>query len=164
MKLAGKIVGAIVVVLVVLLIIFRLTGFPPHGGTPGLWLSGPVETQPVADWSFTDQYPVIQVETNGSLGLPHSVNIFCMSYNGQLYLGSTHPASEPYPGHRIWDRNVAHDPHVRLRIDGKIYERVLVHVTDPVEKAAVEAAELKKYPTFHYPKGAEVNIFHVTNG
>ena len=157
MKIVGKILGVIVVALIVLLVVFRLTGFPPHNGTPGLWLSGQLVSDPVGDWSFSDQYPVIQVQTNWMLGLPHSVNIYCVSVNGQLYLGSTRPAGEGYPGHRVWDQTVARDPHIRLRIGGKLYDRVLVHVTDATEHDAFiicghehsQLANLKLSPEFY---------------
>ena len=164
MKAVFKTIAGIVAALIVLLVIFRLTGLPPHDGSPGLWLSGPVVAQPVADWSFTDQYPVIQVQTHWALGLPHSVNIYCVSVNGQLYLGSTRPAGEGYPGHRIWDQSVARDPRVRLRIGGNLYDRVLVHVTDPAEHDAFIQAEHKKYPDYQYPPNSEIIVFHVTNG
>jgi hypothetical protein len=164
MKTLGKLLGSILVLLILLLLMFRLTGLPPAGGWPGLWLRGGVVTDPVNDWSFTDQYPVIQVQTKSWYGLPHSVNTHCVAYNGQLYWGSSHPASQPYPGRRIWDRNVARDPHVRLKIGGKIHERVLVHGVDPAEHYAVVQAEMKEYPNYRYPKGSEVNIFHVTDG
>jgi hypothetical protein len=158
-----KIVGGIVVLLIVLLIILRITGFPPKDRRPGLWLTGPVSTAPVADWSFTDQHYTIQVQTNTWYGVAHSVNTFCIATNGQLYLASIHPAAAPYPGPRNWDQNVARDPRVRLKIGGQIYDRVLVHVTDQAEHDAVIQAQTKKYPKYKYGKDMDFNVFRVMN-
>jgi len=164
MKLLLKIVGGIVVLLIVALIILRITGFPPKDRRPGLWLTGPVNTSPVNDWAFTDQYYTIQVETHPWYGIAHSVNTFCIAANGQLYLASIHPASAPYPGPRVWDQIVARDPHIRLKMGGQIYDRVLVHVTDPAEHDAVIQAQTKKYPKYKYGKDMDFNVFRVTNG
>jgi hypothetical protein len=165
MKTLLKIVGGVVALLIVLLIIVRITGFPPKNRRPGLWITGPVATAPVTDWSFTDQYFTIQVQTNPWYGIAHSVNTFCIAYNGQLYLASIYPAgAPPYPGPRVWDQYVARDPHVRLKIGGQIYDRVLVHVTDPAEHDAVIQAQTKKYPNYKYPATSGFNVFRVTNG
>jgi hypothetical protein len=84
--------GIIVVCLILILIVLRITGFGPHARTPGLWLKGNVVATPVTDWSFTDKIPVVQLQTETSYMLPHSVNINCLNYNGQLYLVSVYPA------------------------------------------------------------------------
>ena len=165
MKIVGKIIGGIVVLLILVLVILRITGFPPKDRRPGLWITGPVAAAPVMDWSFTDQYYTIQVQANTRYGIAHSVNVFCIAYNGQLYLASIYPAgAPPYPGPRVWDQYVARDPHVRLKIGGQIYDRVLVHVTDPVEHDAVIQAQTKKYPKYKYPATSGFNVFRVTNG
>ena len=163
MKTLLKIVGGIVVLLIVVLSILRLTGFSPSQRRPGLWLSGPVNPQPVDDWSFTDKYYTIEVETHPWYGIAHSVTTFCIANNGQLYLASIHPGSAPYPGPRVWDQIVARDPHVRLRIGGQVYDRVLVHVTDPAEHDAVIRAQTKKYPKYKYGSDMAFNVFRVIN-
>jgi hypothetical protein len=164
MKILLKIIGGIVVLGIVLLVVLRITGFPPKDRRPGLWITGPAATAPVADWSFTDQYQTIQVETHPWYGIAHSVNTFCITTNGQLYLASIHPASAPYPGPRVWDQIVAGDPRVRLKIGGQIYNRVLVHVTDQAEYDAVMQAQGKKYPKYKYGADMAFNVFRVTNG
>ena len=164
MKTLLKIIGGIVVIVIVALIILRITGLPPNGRRPGLWLTGPLNTQPVSDWSFTDQYYTIQVQTEPWYGIAHSVNTFCIANNGQLYLASIHPAGAPYPGPRVWDQIVARDPHVRLKIGGQIYDRILVHVTDPAEHDSVIQAQTKKYPKYKYGKDMDFNVFRVANG
>jgi hypothetical protein len=81
MKMLLKVLGAIVVCLVVALLVLRVTGLPPHDRMPGLWLKGNLVTTPVTDWSFTDNFETVQVQTNTSYLIPHSVTTYCVAYN-----------------------------------------------------------------------------------
>lgn len=163
MKIFLKTIGILVGCLVVLLVILRITGFGPHARMPGLWLSGELVTTPVTDWSFTDKVQNVQLQTNTWYGIPHSVNINCASYKGQLYLDSFYAAGMTYPHGRSWNENVARDPHVRIRIGDKLYDRTLVVVTDPALKEAVDEVKLKKYPTLKLPPGGTIVLFHVVD-
>lgn len=163
MKILLKVVGVIVVCLAVLLVVARTTGFDPNQRRPGLWLKGDLITTPVTDWSFTDQVPNLKIQTNTWYGIPHSVTINCVSYKGQLYLDSFYAAGLTYPHGRSWNENVARDPHVRLKIGDKLYDRTLVLVTDPAETTAVNAAKEKKYPTLKLPPGGTIVLFHVVD-
>jgi hypothetical protein len=151
-----KIAGGILVCVALLLVIFRITGLNPHDRIPGLWLSGELVTTPVTDWSFLDTVPNIKIQTQSRFLLPHSVTINCLNYNGQFYVSSTHPAS----GARSWDANVMRDPHVRIKIGDKLYDRTLVLVTDPAEKEAVVRVREKKYQ-LKVPADASIDVFHV---
>jgi len=157
MKTLLKIVAAILVCLAILLVVFRFTGLNPHGGIPGLWLTGDLVTTPVADWSFIDEVPNIKLETRSRFLLPHSVTINCLAYKGQFYVSSTHPVGSP----RSWDANVMRDPRVRIKIGDKLYDRTLVLVTDPAEKDAVIQVREKKYQ-LKVPANATIDVFHVT--
>jgi hypothetical protein len=163
MKIFLKTIAVLVGCLVVLLVILRITGFGPHARMPGLWLSGELVTTPVTDWSFTDKVQNVQLQTNTWYGIPHSVNINCASYKGQLYLDSFYAAGMTYPHGRSWNENVARDPHVRIRIGDKLYDRRLVVVTDPALKEAVDEVKLKKYPTLKLPPGGTIVLFHVVD-
>jgi hypothetical protein len=111
----------------------------------------------VTDWSFTDKVPNIKLQTESWYGLPHSVTINCLSYNGQLYVSSVFPAGTP----RSWNDNVMRDPHVRVKIGNNLYDRTMVQVTDPAEREAVLQARAKKYPDLKIPPNATIHIFHV---
>ena len=164
MKTLWRIVGGILVCLVLALLVLRVTGLEPHERIPGLWLKGDLVTTPVDDWSFTDKIPEIKVQTRTWYMIPHSVTTFCTAYNGQLYLTSTYPKADQYPnGGRSWNSNVARDPHVRLKIGNQLYDRTLVVVTDPAEKAAVLQAKAKKYPQMRVSPKNTVVMFHVTS-
>jgi len=149
--------GIIVVCLILILIVLRITGFGPHARTPGLWLKGNVVATPVTDWSFTDKIPVVQLQTETSYMLPHSVNINCLNYNGELYLVSVYPAGTPH----TWNDNVMRDPHVRLKIGDDIYDRTVALVTDPAEQEGVLQARHNKYPQLKVPPNSTIHVFHV---
>jgi hypothetical protein len=156
MKALLKILGGILVCLALLLIVLRITGLNPHDRIPGLWLTGDLITTPVTDWSFIDEVPNIKLQTQARFLLPHSVTINCLSYNGQFYVTSTHPTGAP----RSWDENVMRDPHVRIKIGEKLYDRTLVLVTDPAEKDAVLQVREKKYK-LKVPANTTTDVFHV---
>jgi hypothetical protein len=171
MKTALKIGGGIVICLVLLLVILRITGFEPrecaNAGlswtcrTPGLWLRGNPVTTPVTDWSFTDKFQNAKVQTRDRFMLPYSVETYCVSYNGQLYLTSVYQPGVPaYPHGRHWNENVARDPHVRIKIGDQLFDRTLVYVTDPDERAAVIKNKAKKYPLQVIAPGSFINVFH----
>ena len=161
MKTLGKILGLVLACLVVLLLVLRITGLEPRDRTPGLWLKGDLVTAPVSDWSFTDAYQTVKVQTRTWYLLPHSVTTYCVAYKGQLYLTSVYNAGLEYPHGRSWNADVARDPHVRLKIGDRLYDRVLSHVTDPTERAEVLEAKRKKYPQQKIPATSTVVVFHV---
>ncbi|HTA67043.1 MAG TPA: hypothetical protein VK776_02150 [Bryobacteraceae bacterium] len=161
MKTLLKVLGVIVVCIALLLVVLSITGFGPHGNTPGLWLKGNVVTTPVTDWSFTDKYETINVQTNTKYLLPHSVTTYCVSYDGQLYLTSVYRAGLTYPHGRSWNEDVARDPHVRIRIGDQLYDRTLSRVTDETLRQTVLAAKRKKYPQQKIPPTSTVILFHV---
>jgi hypothetical protein len=111
----------------------------------------------VTDWSFTDKIPVVQIQTETSYMLPHSVNINCLNYNGQLYLVSVYPAGTAH----TWNDNVIRDPHVRLKIGDDIYDRTVSLVTDPAEQEGVLQARHNKYPQLKVPPNSTIHVFHV---
>jgi hypothetical protein len=150
-----KIVGAIVIVLVVVLGILRITGLNPNERRPGLWLSGNLVTTPVTDWSFTDQFFTLYIQTNTAYLLPHSVTTYCATLNGHLYVGSSNPPV------RHWNKEALADPNVRLGIGGKIYDVKLVLVTDPAESEALLVNRRKKYPKYKPPAGAKFILCRV---
>jgi hypothetical protein len=161
MKTLFKIAGVIIGCLVLLLVVLRITGFGPRARTPGLWLTGNLVTTPVSDWSFTDRYPNLEIQTRTWYGLPHSVTTNCVAYNGQLYVDSIYRTGIEYPHGRSWNENVARDPHVRIRIGDRLYDRTLRHITDPGVIAAVLEAKAKKYPRLKIPPNGTVQIFQV---
>jgi hypothetical protein len=161
---AMKIGGAIVVGLVVAtLLTLRVTGLEPgyidprseefaranRIARPGLWLKGEVVTEPVKDWSFvsdtlrgkTGKDRTIQLQVRTPYFIPHSVTIGGdLVRDGKLYIHAHSDPSRmhiPFPNDKAWTRYVARDPRVRLKIAGKIYDAIVVSVTDRAEAAAL---------------------------
>jgi len=161
MKTLLKVLGTIVICLVLLLVVLSITGFGPHGNTPGLWLKGDLVTTPVTDWSFTDKIETANVQTRTWYLLPHSVTTYCVSYHGQLYLTSVYREGLVYPHGRSWNEDVARDPHVRIKLGDQLYDRTLSRVTDESLRQDVLAAKRKKYPQQKIPATSTVILFHV---
>jgi hypothetical protein len=161
MKKLLVVVGAILACLVVALIVLRVVGLDPRERRPGLWLTGEVVSTPVTDWSFSDKYQTVFVQTRSWYGLPHSVTTVCVAYMGFLYLTSTYRPGLEFPRDRLWNKNVMRDPRVRLKIGTQLYDETLALVTDPVEKDAVLGAKAKKYPRLPAVDKSRVYVFRV---
>ena len=118
----------------------------PHGHRPGLWLRGePIHTA-IADWSFSDAFPEITVETRTWYLLPHSVTTASAVSEGHLYVPSVYGSSAKFPEARFWHRNIARDPRVRVKVGDRVYDRRAVLVNDPAEQEAALAAFARKSP------------------
>lgn len=128
-------------IVVVALITLRIFGLAPHDRRAGLWLPGQVVNTPVTDWSFTDSISEIYLQTRTTYLIPHSVTIQCAQIGGQLYIASFHMGGP----RRRWNQNVMRDPRVRLGIDGKLYDRKAIPLTDPSEIDKVFQTYVKKY-------------------
>ena len=118
----------------------------PEGRRPGLWLRGESVQTSVADWSFSDSFREIAVETRTWYLLPHSVTTACAVSGGHLYVPSVYGSDAQFPDARFWHRNVARDSRVRVKVGERVYDRNAVLVTDPEERAAALAAFAQKYP------------------
>ena len=111
----------------------------PSDQRPGLGLSGEVNQQAVEDWSFTSDVDEIFIETVTSYWIPHSVTAWCVIVEDELYVAAD-DADE-----KSWVANVARDPNVRLKIEGKVYEQKLVPVTDAATIASIDSGFARKY-------------------
>jgi hypothetical protein len=111
----------------------------PSDQRPGLGLSGEVQRQAVEDWSFTSEADEIFLETVTSYWIPHSVTVWCVIVGDDLYVAAD-DADE-----KSWVANVARDPNIRLKIEGKVYEQKLVPVTDATTIASIDSGFGRKY-------------------
>lgn len=109
----------------------------PIGPIAGRALTGQVVTQPVSDWSFTDDYNLVAVETRPAA--PHSVTTACFSHEGQLYIPAMNAST------KSWPHYAASDPRVRVKVGDRIYSGRAVRVTDPSLTEALTAAARAKY-------------------
>tara|TARA_B110000908_G_C10063302_1_gene361653 strand:- start:99 stop:686 length:588 start_codon:yes stop_codon:yes gene_type:complete len=113
---------------------------------PGLWLSGEVVREPVANWDWVSdvEHPergsTIMLETRTWYGVPYSVTILPTPRGDKLYVGGSargERLEREFPNFKMWWANVERDPRVRLKIDGKIYEMTAALVHDPAELAEI---------------------------
>ena len=132
--------------LALLLACTGLLACEPNDRRPGLWLSGEVVTDAVDDWSFSAAFAEIFVETRTWYGVPHSVTTVCAAAGPNLYVPSVYSEGGSFPEARFWNRNVARNPAVRIKIGDRLYARRAVLVTDPAERETALAAFASKYP------------------
>lgn len=109
----------------------------PIGPVPGGRLSGEVVATPVDDWSFASAVETIQLESDPDD--PYSVNIWFVAQGARLWVAAGGG------GKSSWAKHLLADPRVRLRIDGKIYERKAIRVTLQAEIDEVLVLYQTKY-------------------
>ena len=162
MKKTGKTIAiALALIVAVALVSLRLLGYEPRDQRAGLWLTGALVTERVADWSFTEEHQEIFVQTHTRYLLPHSVTTFCTVYDGDLYLFSAYYQGGVFPDERGWNRNVMRDTRVRLKIGDRLFDQTVRHVTDPETRAAVHATAVAKYPGWSSPGLDNVHVLLV---
>ena len=125
-----------------------LGGCEPKDRRPGTWLSGEVVKVLPADWSFTGAYQEIFVETHPWYGIPFSVTTVIGTRNGRLYVPSIYSEEAPFPGTKYWNRVIARNPDVRLKIGERIYEMRAVPVRDLAEYRQGAMALADKYDSW----------------
>jgi hypothetical protein len=111
-------------------------GCEPVGPFPGGELGGEVASEP-SDWSFTDDFKNIQLETDPDD--PYSVTVWCVTHDGRLYIAAARGTES------AWARNLLDDPRSRVRVDGKLYDQRAVQVTEREELDKVLDMFVAKY-------------------
>jgi F420H(2)-dependent quinone reductase len=149
MKILLKVVGVIVACVIVALVVLSIIGLDPKQRRPGLWLKGDVQNFP-ADWTFADKYQTIMVETHPWYLIPHSVNIFFISSQGNLYLHADYDPGGTFPSAKSWTASVARNPVVRLKLGNRVFDAKAYLVTDKAEADALFEVQRKKYPKSPY--------------
>lgn len=109
----------------------------PCERTPGAYLLGDEATEPVRDWSFTNDraaVPLCQIQVRTRF-LPHSINLNCMAADGELYLSCSGCDG------KYWSTAVLANPEARLRAGNSVYPVTVTRVLDP---ATLDAAWLAR--------------------
>ena len=120
-------------------------GVEPKDRRPGTLLSGTPATLPL-DVSFVDDVAEITLETLPWYGIPFSVTTVVVSYNGGIYVPSLYDSPQAFPGTKYWNKVVARNSDVRLRVGSNIYELSATPVLDDQEFRGVFEALGKKFP------------------
>ncbi len=124
---------------VALSLVLVALGCQPKDVRPGLWVRGEPAGERVTDWSFTDDIEEIFIETRPWYGVRHSTTIWCVTLEGELYIGSYGEKK------KAWEKNVARNPEARLAVEGKVYEARVTPVEDPALAASLDAVYANKY-------------------
>ncbi len=98
----------------------------PCERTPGFFLSGEVNNEPVSDWAFANDAGLCQLQVSNGI-LLQSLNLNCMSGDGELYLSCAQ-----CDGKR-WSSTALEYPAGKIRIADTVYPVSLSRVTDPEE-------------------------------
>jgi len=120
-------------------------GCEPKDRRPGMWLSGTEATTPIDDWSFVNDAPEVQIETHPWYGIPFSVTTVIAAAGNRVFVPSIYDEPVEFPGTKYWNRVIAADPAVRLRVDGKLYHMIAYPAADDAEFAEGLAALAAKY-------------------
>ncbi len=161
MNKAKTVAAALLLIVAGAVVTIRVLGYEPRDQRPGLWLAGERVTEPVTDWSFTEDHQEIFVQTRTPYMIPHSVTTYCTVYEGDLYVFSAYYQGGTFPDDRAWNRNVIRDPRVRLKIGDRVFDRTLRHVTDANTREEVHASFVAKYPEWSSPGLDNVHILLV---
>jgi hypothetical protein len=102
----------------------------PIGSFPGGKLSGELVRHPVMDWSFLDEFEVVQLQVSPEN--PRSVNVHSFVHEGRLYVGA-----DFYFPFKRWVHIATRDNRVTVRARGKLYRMQAVRISDPSEAAAL---------------------------
>ena len=132
-----RFIGYGVVALVTIAVLAWVTRSNPLGPIAGRALSGELVSEPVEDWSFSDESMLIAVESRPAA--PHSVTTVCFTHEGALYVPAQNGSA------KSWTHYATSDPRVRLLIDGRIYPARATRVTDPALFPELAKAAGAKY-------------------
>lgn len=135
-----------------LAVLALLAACGPVARFPGGRLRGELVTEPVSDWSFSDAFQTIAVETRPVF--PHSVTTLCFTHEGELYV----PAAGA--SRKKWTHYVLDDPNVRVKIGDKVYLAKVTVLHDAFPPALRESAR-KKYPRIGSGEVPDLWVFRV---
>ena len=133
----------------------------PIGPCPGGRLEGEIGAPGSAIEARVLALETAQLETRPNA--PHSVHTWFVAIGDRLYVPTSMIRGPRDPRERGWVGHVPADPTVRIRLGGRVYERVARRVEDPGEYAQARDALEEKYaldPAARDPK-REVWIFRL---
>jgi hypothetical protein len=120
-------------------------GCEPQDRRPGTWLSGRAAVEPVDDWAFVNDPMEVFVETRPWYGVPHSVTTVIASRNGKVFVPSIYETPAEFPGTKYWNRIIADNPSVRLKVGDSLYEMEATPAADAEEFEEGLSALAEKY-------------------
>ena len=138
------------VTLVLLIVVYAglaFVGIDPKDRRPGTRLSGATTPLP-DDWSFTADYAEVALETRPWYGIPFSVTVVVGESGGRLFVPSLYETEAEFPGTKYWNKVVARNPNVRLRVGERLFELAVHPIRDEAQFQFAQAALAAKYPSW----------------
>jgi hypothetical protein len=132
--------------IIIMVAVFLLAGCEPQDRTPGMWLSGELVEETITDWSFSEEFTEIFIQTNPWYGIPFSVTVVVASTGDQVYVPSIYAEPAEFPGSKYWNGVIADNPDVVIKMGNKLYPRRARLVTDEAEFEKAFEALAVKYP------------------
>ena len=120
------------VVLVLVYVLLLVVPIDPVERRPGTRLGGDLAPDQAPEWSDRGGKQ-IAVQTRTWYAVPHAVTTTSWIADGSFYVPCARCAG------KRWPSNVARDNRVRLKIDGLLYERRAIRITDRAERARILA-------------------------
>ena len=109
----------------------------PLGPVPGGPMSGQLVAEPVTDWGFIVERDTVELEVNPDA--PRAITTWVLGYGGQPFIPSG------FGARKTWTAQLAADGRAMLRVDGQLYERQAVRVTDEELLEELRAVLIRKY-------------------
>ncbi len=125
--------------LMMTILFFYLNRSDPYGPLPGKKLLGEEITDPIDDWSFTEQARNVTFEVRPSD--PYSVTTSCVLHDGVFHVLATSIENR-------WAQFLLQDPNMRLRMTDKLYPVRATLVEDPNRISAIFKTLEQKYRGF----------------
>lgn len=122
-----------------LIVLCAMSACEPQDSRSGFWLGGNLQSQFPADWSFSNDHKEVFIEVATPYLLPHSLTIWCVEVDGNLFIAASRPDEKRWPG---W---VADEPDVKLQIGDELYPVTLEVMTIDSEIEPVRRAYAAKY-------------------
>ena len=127
---------------VVLLLASACSG--PLGPFPGGSLEGDPMPYP-ENWHVAEATDHVQLETYNTDGHAHSVNIWCVVHDENMYFTTSLVRGEEIPENRQWVQNALTHNEARVRVGDVIYEGTLERVLDAELVAGIKNGFVLKY-------------------
>jgi hypothetical protein len=157
-RILGWVLGLVVTIVLVVVLLDTFGGYfldGPLGPIPGgAFAEGEVDPTPTPDWSNLPG--VIELEIRPEK--PWSLSVWNAVIDGELYVPSA------MGERRRWTTVALADPHVRVRANGKIYERRIELVTDEAKRRQIGELIAERYGLEDSDESdlATTWFFHVT--
>ena len=130
-KFIGYVVGVLVVVIAVTLIVARFSDGPLEIVAGGPFTSGePATAEP--DWEFVRDYNTVEFQL---LDPAASRTTWIAVHEGRVFIPSGYMTTWWGKIWKQWPLHAMEKPEAILRVDGKLYARELVRITDPADPA-----------------------------